>query len=346
MASVATIESVKTSRLVEAPPFSLIEPKGLGARLRDELMRAASEFASDPKGFVRSLVAADAKDTKRRRLIYAGLAFALVAHVVFVAIAAIAGWHRIMAPPKEDPPKITMLSPPLLVESPGVASEKPPGKSDGGGGGGGGQQNPLPASKGQVPQSIPQSAVVDMRPSDIPNPALPIPPTIRGPESPPPPPGPIGDPNGKPAAFSGGRGEGGGIGDARGPGVGNVGGPGGPGGKAGGKPGYSDGTGNGIAEVNFSNLSSYPSYTPFSWLRRPTPVITPEAQENKVIGIVLLRATFHADGTVGDIEIVMPVDYMTQSAIDSLMRSKFRPATVNGKPITVRKVPIKIFVHY
>ena len=65
-----------------------------------------------------------------------------------------------------------------------------------------------------------------------------------------------------------------------------------------------------------------------------------------IIGIVFLRATLHADGTVSDIEIVMPVDYMTQSAIDSLMRSRFSPATVNGKPITLRKVPIKITVHY
>jgi hypothetical protein len=65
-----------------------------------------------------------------------------------------------------------------------------------------------------------------------------------------------------------------------------------------------------------------------------------------VIGIVLLRATFHADGTFSDIEVVMPVEYMTESAIDALRRSKFRPATVNGQPITVRKVPIKIFVHY
>lgn len=346
MASVATIESVKTSRLVEAPPFSLIESRGLAARLGQELMRAASEFASDPFGFVGSLLAADDKDAKRRRLIYAGLAFALVAHVVFVAIAAIAGWHRIMAPPKKDPPTITMLSPPLPVESPVVASEKPPGKNDGGGGGGGGQQNPLPASKGHLPPSIPQPPVVDMRPSEIQDPALAVAPTIRGLESPPPPPGQIGDPNGKTAAFSGGRGEGGGIGDAKGPGVGNVAGPGVPGGKAGGRPGYSDGTGNGIAEVNFSNLSSYPSYTPFSWLRRPTPVVTPEAQENKVIGIVLLKATFHADGTVGDIEVVMAVDYMTESAIESLRRSKFRPATVNGKPITLRKVPVKIDVHY
>lgn len=348
MASVATTEPAKTSHLVEAPPFSLIERKGLAARLSEELMRAAREFASDPSGFVRSLAAGDVKDAKRRRLIYAGLAFALVAHVLFVAIAAIAGWHRIMEPPKEDRPQITMLNPNMLVEprSDG-APETPAGKKDGGGGGGG-QENPLPASKGHLPQSIPQSAVVDMRPSEIPEPTLAVPPTIQGLESPPPPPGQIGDPNGKIADFSGGPGEGGGIGNSKGPGVGSGkgpgAGPGGTGGRGGGKPGSPDGSG--IAEINFSNLASYPDYTPFKWLRRPNPVVTPDAQANQVIGIVLLRATFHADGTIDDVEVVMPVEYMTESAVDSLKRSKFKPATVNGKPVTVRKVLVRITVHY
>lgn len=345
MASVATIESVKTSRL-EAPPFSLIEPKGLAARLAEELRRATGELASNPSAFVRSLWTSDDKDMKRRRLIYAGLAFALVAHVVFVALAAIAGWHRIMAPPKEEPPLIIMLNPSRLTE-PGVAAEKPPGERDGGGGGGG-QQNPLPASKGKLPQFIPQSAVVNMNPSNILEPVLAVAPTLQGLETAPPPPGPIGDPKGKVSDFSGGPGVGGGIGNTKGQGVGNgVGpgaGPGGPGGRGGNKPGYPDGTG--IVEVNFSNLSSYPSYTPFKWLRRATAVVTPEAEQNKVIGIVLLRATFNADGTFSDIEVVMPVEYMTEAAIEALTRCKFRPATINGKPITLRKVPVKIDVHY
>ncbi|MEK6299392.1 MAG: energy transducer TonB [Acidobacteriota bacterium] len=323
----------------------MIEPKGLAARLAEELMRAASEFASDPSGFLRSLGPADAKDAKRRRLIYSGLAFALVAHVVFVAIAAIAGWHRIMEPPNEARPQITMLNPKLLVE-PDTPSEKPLGKKDGGGGGGG-QENPLPASKGHLPQSIPQSAVVDMRPSEIPEPTLAVAPTIQGLEGPPPPPGQIGDQNGKTADPSGGPGSGGGIGNNKGPGVGNGsgpgGGPGGKGGRGGGKPGSPDGSG--IAEVNFSDLASVQNYTPFKWLRRPNPVVTPEAQESKVSGYVLLRATFYADGTISDIEVVTPVEYMTESAIDSLTRSKFQPATVNGRPVTVRRVLVQVKIH-
>lgn len=346
MASVATTEFVKNSRLVEAAPFSLIEPKGLVTRLAEELARAASELGSDPAGFVRSLFSADNKDVQRRRLIYAGLALALVAHVVFLAIAVIAGWHRILAPVKEDKTQVTMLNPTKAIEpTDHTPADRPPGQKNGSGGG---QNNPLPASKGHLPQSLPQPPVVNLSPSNIPNPIIAMAPIVQGLEGPPPPPGKIGDPSSKASETSGGPGAGGGIGNNRGTGVGNGDGsgvrPGGKGGKGGDQSGYQDGSR--IAEVNFTNLASYPTYTPFSWVRRPTPVITPEAQENKVIGIVLLRATFHADGTFGDIEVVMPVEYMTESAIDALRRSKFRPATVNGQPITVRKVPIKIFVHY
>jgi hypothetical protein len=346
MASVATIESVQNSRL-QAPPFSLIEPKGLTARLLEELTRATGEFLSDPAAFVRSLFPSDDKDLKRRRLIYAGLAFALVAHVVFLAVAVVAGWYRIMAPVKEKD-VVVMLKPVGRIQPHEENPEKPQGHKDVGGGGGG-QLDSRPASGGHLPQFIPRPAVVNMNPSNIPEPTLAIAPTIQGLETPPPPPGQIGDPNKKAAPFSGGPGDGGGIGNKHGPGVGNrdgsgagLGGPGGRGGT--GKPGYPDG--NGIAEVSFSDLASYPSYTPFKWLRRATAVVTPEAQENKVIGIVLLRATFKADGTFSDIEVVMPVDYMTESAIEALKRSRFRPATVDGKPITLRKVPVKIDVHY
>jgi hypothetical protein len=350
MASVATSEFVKTSRLVEAAPFSLIEPKGLIGRLAEELARAAGELVSDPAGFLRSLFSADNKDVQRRRLIYAGLALALVAHVVFLTVAVIAGWHRILAPVKEDKTQVTMLNPTKAIEpTDHTPADKPPGQKNAGGGGGG-QSNPLPASKGHLPQSVPQPPVVNLNPSNIPNPTLAMAPIVQGLEGPPPPPGQIGDPNSKASEPSGGPGAGDGIGNNRGSGVGigdgSGAGPGGKGGKGVGQSGFPDGKGSRIAEVNFTNLASYPGYTPFSWVRRPTPVITPEAQENKVIGIVLLRATFHADGTFGDIEVVMPVEYMTESAIDALRRSKFRPATVNGQPITVRKVPIKIFVHY
>jgi hypothetical protein len=94
----------------------------------------------------------------------------------------------------------------------------------------------------------------------------------------------------------------------------------------------------------WNRLKEYPGSTDVVLLRRPTPVITPEAQANKVRGEVLLRATFHADGRITDIEVVRPVPYMTESAIYSLEHSTFRPATINGKPVTVFNLIVRINV--
>jgi TonB family protein len=92
-------------------------------------------------------------------------------------------------------------------------------------------------------------------------------------------------------------------------------------------------------------LKQHPGSTGIVWLRRPTPVTTPEAQANKVKGEVLLRATFQVDGRVTNIEVIRPVPYMTESAIYALEHSTFRPATINGKPITVFNVPVRININ-
>ncbi|MFY9607209.1 MAG: TonB family protein [Blastocatellia bacterium] len=351
MASVATVEFVEASRSVEAPPFSLIEQKGLFTRLGEELTRAARELSADPSAFFRGFFFADDRDKKRRQLIYAGLAFGLVAQFVFLAVAAIAGWHRMLAPAKETRPQVIMVPRQKTIEPVNSTSiEKPPGQQNEGGGGGG-QHSEAPASKGPLPQFVPQPQLVSPNPSNIPEPTLAVAPTIKGLEGLPPPPVQVGDPNAQGSAFSGGPGSDGGIGGTKGTGVGTGDGPGAnsgsKGGRGGGTLGFPDGGRAQLAEVNFNDLASHPNYTPFSWIRRATAVITPEAEENKVIGIVLLRATLNSDGTISDIEVVMPVEYgMTESAIQALKRCKFRPATVNGRPITLRKVPIKIHVHY
>jgi hypothetical protein len=60
---------------------------------------------------------------------------------------------------------------------------------------------------------------------------------------------------------------------------------------------------------------------------------------------VLLRATFNANGTITDIEVVQPVEYMTDSAIQALEQSRFRPATLFGKPVTLRRVLVQVRVY-
>ena len=73
------------------------------------------------------------------------------------------------------------------------------------------------------------------------------------------------------------------------------------------------------------------------------PVITPEAKKGvSEPGQVWMRCTFRADGTFSDIEVINGIDSMTESAIESLKNSKFRPAMVSGVPITVTGVVVAV----
>ena len=353
MASVVTTEFVRSIH-TDDPPFSLIEQQSLLSRLIWALKSAVSEFAVDPLGFIKAFFSTDIKDSKRQQRIYFGLGGALVMHAALIAGIALLGLPTVFV--KESPAQpeyeVTRLRTTPTLDEPtteNASANKAVAPKGGDGGGGGGQLSAVPPSKGQPPQMVPGPQVVNMNPSNIPDPVLPVSPTIVGPLSPPPPPAPIGDPTGKSGEFSGGPGDGGGVGSGRGPGVGKGDGGGlGPGGK-GGKGGDEAGSPKGLlptGAVDFRVAGSMPGFKSWTWMRRQTPVITPEAQENKVIGTVVLRATFNADGTITDIQIAMPVQHMNESAREALRRSTFRPATLNGVPITVRNVLIRIDVHY
>src|SRR5215467_2311675 len=167
-----TSEFVKATTRTETTPFSLIEQRGLLSRLRDELARATREIADNPGQFVRGLFYADTTDAKRRRRIYIGLACAVIVHVALLALIVVLGWHRMFQPIEEARSDRVIMLPDLNVSStkPDLTQpEKPAGTKDGGGGGGG-QNNPQPPSRGVLPQSLPQPQIVNMNPSNIPEP--------------------------------------------------------------------------------------------------------------------------------------------------------------------------------
>ena len=352
MASVTTSEFVRTT---DAQPFSMIEQKGLIRRLGEEVRRAARECARDPRGFIRDLLFDSEKDTKRRRLIRIGLMWALGAHVAFIGIVVVLGWNRIGVSADERPELVVTILPTTNphTNSGDPKGEKPLGKEDGGGGGGG-MNNPLPASGGVRPQISPAPQVIHPLAPTSPAPVLPIPSTVVGPQSDAPPPtATLGVPTGAiDAPPSPGPGSGGGMGDGRGTGVGTGGGPGagpGSGGSAGGgdRPyGSPNGTNAVTGPIDWRRPPRDGGYAPFAWTYKARAIVTPEAQANKVNGVVLLRATFRADGTISDIEVVNPVPFMTEAAIEALRRSKFRPATYNGVPVTLTNVLVKQDVHY
>src|ERR1051325_992310 len=266
MATATTSEFVKMTNALDAPPFSLLEQKGLFARLGEEIARAAREIARDPRGFLRELFADDTKDAKRRRKLYFGLAGALVGHIVLLVLIAFIGWHHLTASKEVNDRGDNWLptSATQAEKSPDRSKVEEP-KVDmphGGpkqGGGGGGKNSPLPPSVGVVPKMAPIPQVVGFTPPTVPEPALPVQPTVVGPDSPPPlPDATIGDPNGKGKVFSNGPGSGGGIGDGNGSGVGNTTGPGGGGKGTGGSkgepgsPGSPEGTAPPLGPIPFN----------------------------------------------------------------------------------------------
>jgi TonB family protein len=334
----------------------MIEQKGLLRRLAEELRRASREMASDPRGFIRDLLSDDTKDPKRRRLIQMGLLSALAAHLALIGIIVILGWSRIgLSASEKTQYTVTML--PVTAnpheDSGAPKGETPQGKEDGGGGGGG-KNSQLPASGGVRPQMSPAPQIVHPLAPAPPAPVLPIPSTIVGPQSDAPPPNAVmGVPTGAvDAPPSPGTGSGGGVGDGRGTGVGSGTGPGaGPGsggGDGGGNRPYGspDGKSAVTGPIDWRRPPRDGGYAPFTWVHRVRAIVTPEAQANKTIGVVLLKATFRADGTITDIEVINPVPFMTEAAIDALRRSKFRPATYNGVPVTLTNVLVYQNVHY
>jgi periplasmic protein TonB len=336
----------------------MIEQKGLLQRLVEELLSAWREMASNPRGFIRDLLSDEAKDPKRRRLIRIGLLCALAAHLALIGIIVILGWHSAGVSASEQPEYTVTMLPTTAANSQENSStpkgETPPGKEDGGGGGSG--QNSLrPASGGATPQMSPAPQIVQPLAPSPPRPVLPVPATIIGPQSDAPPPNAVlGIPTSAvDAPPSPGTGSGGGLGDGRGTGAGSGSGPGEGPGKGGGEGGGNrgaygspNGTNAGTGPIDWRRPPRDGGYTPFTWVQKVRAIVTPEAQINKSVGVVLLRATFRADGTVTDIEIINPVPFMTDAAIEALKRSKFRPATYNGVPVTLTNVLVYQNVHY
>lgn len=335
----------------------MIEGSGLGTRLVEQLSLSLAECRRDPRAFFHELFFDDNKDLQQRKRLRAGLLVGLLTNAALVAVIVALGVSqaRVLESQNGEEPEIRVdwVPPPppedTKPESTNKPVEMPKGSGKGGDAaapGGGGMNQPEPPRLGTPPQSSPLPPIVaPITPPSAVLPSLPVTPTIEGPASlPPPPEATIGSPTGV-KDGGGGPGAGGGIGRGDGSGVGDNKGAGGGkevvgdgGGNLPGSPGGGVPTG----PIPYNQLGKYDGNSGIRWISRPRPIITPEAQAQKVSGTVLLRATFTADGRITDIEIVSPVAYMTESAVDSLQRSRFRPATILGKPVTLTRVPVRI----
>lgn len=219
-----------------------------------------------------------------------------------------------------------------------VDEDKPkPDKSNAGGGGGGGKNEPTPASRGdlvnQTEHPLRPPDANDIKMTD----PLPLPPaSTQGNMKFPPKYDRNGLPNGLDGLPSNGTGSGGGLGNGFGTGQGNGSGSGAGNGNG---SGYGNGNGRGNGNGNGDGNDGAPPpaamavTSPLKVLSKPRAQYTDQARTNNVQGVVRLKITLQANGSVGSITPLNNLPYgLTEQAIAAARQIKFEPRKVNGVP--------------
>lgn len=322
-------------------------------RLKREFIVNAQEFRRDPMNFIGQLLAGEASTPRRRRLMQAGTATAMIAYACIFTTFLLAGAFKFGVKEKLPDDKLTviqMLPTPATESTPqNGPADAPKGKDGlkGGsklkpeksqGGGSGGKNEATPATQGVKPQySVFQINPPRVEPPTNAHPKFIFPETLIGdPMLSRNLPGPTGLKDGADAPPSNGPGSGGGIGNNTGTGMGDGKGPGygrGEGGNEGGglRDGgggcCGDGTGVEVARGNIRPIITY----------REKAKYTEEARQNHVQGSVVLSAIFGSDGKLYNIRIVRGLPFgLTEKAIEAARNIQFRPAVKNGVTIPVR----------
>lgn len=228
---------------------------------------------------------------------------------------------------------------PLTVDE--EKKQKEEAGKNGRGGGGGGDHDPNPASEGVRP---PMRRDPQMAPSTsmdrVTNPSIPVQMAIKGPidEKDTDRSRPYGLTDGA-STLSDGPGSNGGIGSGRDRGVGDSTGPGfGPGKNGGIGGGPEGGTGRNGDETGTRPPPSVGVTQAMRIIDKPKPSYTDGARQHLVQGTVILRVTFLANGSIGNVSAVNGLpDGLTEQAIAAARSIRFEPAKVNGQNQTVTK---------
>lgn len=192
------------------------------------------------------------------------------------------------------------------------------------GGGGGGSHEKTPASKGSPP---PPSKIPITPPTTHPvdNPALPVPVTMDIPKMPSTMPN-IGLATSTATLASNGSGGGAGIGNGNGHGIGN---------------GNGEGIGPCAASNNCFGISGVDK--PPVPIYQPDPEFSEEARRVKQQGMVGACMWVNSNGTTSHIQIVQPLGFgLDEEAKKSLATWRFKPASKDGKPVTVSDVCVYV----
>jgi len=326
----------------------LLPTESLLLRLRRELVAAVHEFKHNPRNFLTGLLRGEGSTRKRKRLLQAGVASAVIVYGAVIMAGLLIGLFTSSLQTSEaGKPVIRKLShdPEFVVPLVAVKPEKSAksAKTNQGllggsllkqqrakGGGGGNDQAPTSKGVNPTPSLSQQLMKPDLSTPKIPNPSLVVTPTVYAdPKSFLNVTGPIGVRNGQTEIPSLGNGPGTGIGPGKGPGYG----PGENGGVGGGQftPGGGKTTGSGN-EVFAQTRALRPTI-----IYKERAKYTEEARQSKIQGTVVLSLIFGADGSIREIRVLRSLPLgLTESAIEAAQRIRFNPAMRDGRPVNVR----------
>lgn len=326
----------------------LLKNDSLLTRLRRELGSAFAEFKRNPRHFLRSLFRGEGSNRRRRFLLHAGAATAIVSYATIALILALLGLsvspisRRIATAELVDPFTRDGYKIELITSIPKEPAERKHSRGGIGGqlaqrrraqgGGGGGDKTPArngvpPAASLTEPLRSPSpeppklnNALLTIRESVFADPKSLL--DLKG---------PVGLTGSHSTAPSMGDGPGTGVGPGKGQGYG----PGEDAGTGGKKfaPGGGETTGPG----NDDGLYTMSASIRPTILYKEKAQYTEEARQNRIQGVVVLNVTFGADSQLHDIRVIRGLPSgLTEKAIEAAGRIRFNPAQRNGKRINVR----------
>lgn len=325
----------------------LVPTESLLARLRRECAEAIYDFKHNPKSFLAGLLRGEGSSRRRKQMLQAGVATAVMAYSAIIMTGVLIGLFKspVQLSEAKEPEAIIDIEwvdkvwsapafNPKSAQAKHAANNA--GKLGGSfnrpqhtGGGGGGHDN-SPARFGRPPQA----SLLQLHPPTLKLPdvkaTLIMPMTVvADPNAFLKYHGPIGDWRGKGKESSLGDAGRNGIGDDPGDGYSN--------GKdknvGGDSPRFGNnnptGTGN---EVFAATASLRPTI-----LYKERAKYTEEARQNKVQGTVVLSLIFGADGRIYDVRVVHSLPSgLTEEAILAAQKIRFAPAVRNGRPVNIR----------
>ena len=335
------------ARLHSKPELQfLLKHESLAARLWRELLSAMEELRRDPRGYLRSLLRGEGSPRRRKRLLQAGAATAVIAYASIALVTMLIG---LLITPKSRPAviagpedeeirnswKITLATEPpksLIAKksSDGFLGGSQRQRRRARGGGGSGDRTPANVGVAPTASLMQQLKAPDPMPPKIEHPSLIVRETVfADPKSFLPRFGTIGLKDGVNGPLSAGEGPGTGLGPGEGPGY-NKGRKGGVGGDDFAPPGgKTAGPGDGPLRMtaNLRPTILYKERAPY----------TEDARQNRVQGVVVLNVTFGADSRIHDIGVMRGLPHgLTEKAIEAAKRIRFTPAIRDGKPVSVR----------